>query len=666
MSARTLLGRTLLVLLVATLAGGASPVSGQISAPADVSAAAFCDSVTEIPQAECQALVDLYNGTTGASWTHRNGWLRNYTPCSWYGVICDSGHVYELHLDGNNLTGGIPSTLGNLYSLVDLELYSNHLDGGIPTSLGNLLNLRVLFLQGNELNGGIPTNLGSLSHLEKIALCNNQLTGGIPTNLGNLSNLQALYLSGNQLNGGIPTELGNLSSLLWLYLHNNQLTGGIPSSLGSLSTLQNLFLCENQLNGSIPTTLGNLSNLLMLLLNDNQLTGGIPTNLGNLSNLQALYLQNNQLNGSIPDSLGNLSYLWYLDLSDNQLNGSIPTTLGNLSSIEYLLLGGNQLSGGIPSSLSNLPILFSLSLERNQLTGGIPAGLGDLPLFRNLKLNDNPLGGALPANLTNLTLWVFHFNNTSLCEPPDAAFQSWLASISDLQRTGVLCAVATPTPTATQGAPTVTSTRTPTRTPTRTATPTRTLTGTPRPETSKKVYLPVVMKQHATGGQVIFFEDFNDGDLAGWTPHNGIWANAGTYLRGEYVGGEAWNMRAESGSNFTYEGTVNLLGGTAVGLTFRSSADGTLSYDVMLDPEESVFKISKRSPYQMLAEYGMEVLRNHQYRIKVVANGSTIETYLDGVKRLTVTDSTYASGQFGVMLFVGMGAYDNLEAKSLP
>jgi hypothetical protein len=216
---------------------------------------------------------------------------------------------------------------------------------------------------------------------------------------------------------------------------------------------------------------------------------------------------------------------------------------------------------------------------------------------------------------------------------------------------------ATATPTRTRSATLSAATATPTRTRTATvaagtSTPTRTRTVTPTGTPS--------------GTTLIFSDNFNDGDLGGWTAFNGTWSNPNTYMRGEYTTGGDWCMRSESGGNFTYEGTVNLLSGNAVGLTFRSSADGTSSYDAILDAVDGVFKLSRRSPYTVLVSYSMTVERNHQYKIKVVANGSTLEAYLDDVKLLTVTDTTYTSGQFGVMLYRSTAAYDNLEAKSLP
>ena len=179
------------------------------------------------------------------------------------------------------------------------------------------------------------------------------------------------------------------------------------------------------------------------------------------------------------------------------------------------------------------------------------------------------------------------------------------------------------------------------------------------------VYLPLTLRNYSLS-TLIFSDDFDDGTLTNWTPNLGTWTNPGTYMRGEYALGNAWNVHSSTGSDIVYEGTVNLLSGNAVGLVFRSSADGTSSYDVILDAVVNVFKISKRTPYQVLASYPMTVQRNHPYTVKVVANGSTIEAYLDGVKRLTVTDSTYSSGQLGVVLFQATATYDDLQAWETP
>ena len=96
------------------------PVSAR-SAADEVTNAAFCDYVTQIPKAECQALVELHSYTNGASWWNKTGWLMTYTPCSWHGLSCSGGHVVRLDLCGNRLAGNLPFSLGNLSHLQELS-----------------------------------------------------------------------------------------------------------------------------------------------------------------------------------------------------------------------------------------------------------------------------------------------------------------------------------------------------------------------------------------------------------------------------------------------------------------------------------------------------------------------------------------------------------------
>ncbi|KAI8836948.1 hypothetical protein BJ741DRAFT_173817 [Chytriomyces cf. hyalinus JEL632] len=167
-----------------------------------------------------------------------------------------------------------------------VDLWRNQLTGPIPTELGQLTSLRALVLSSNNLTGTIPTELGQLTSLTLLDLQFSQLTGTIPTELGQLTSLRALVLSSNNLTGTIPTELGQLTSLTLLDLQFSQLTGTIPTELGQLTSLRALFLAGNQLTGTIPTELGRLTSLATLDLHNNTLTGTVvrPTSLTELTN----------------------------------------------------------------------------------------------------------------------------------------------------------------------------------------------------------------------------------------------------------------------------------------------------------------------------------------------------------------------------------------------
>jgi hypothetical protein len=211
-----------------------------------------CTAVSEIPASECQALVALYDSTGGPNWADNTGWLANDSPCTWLGIACADGHVTNMDLLYNNLTGTLPPELGNLEHLRVLGLWVNKLRGPIPAELGNLRDLTLLDLSSNQFSGSIPTELGDLTKLRTLSLVHNRLSGPLPSALGRLESLETLDLSHNEFSGSIPAEWGELANLGVLRLSHNQLSGTIPAALGDLNELNELDLSYNQLRGRVP------------------------------------------------------------------------------------------------------------------------------------------------------------------------------------------------------------------------------------------------------------------------------------------------------------------------------------------------------------------------------------------------------------------------------
>lgn len=218
----------------------------------------FCSTVTQIPAAECEALVAFYHSTNGENWNLKRGWLETDSPCEWTGLECAAGHISLIALNYNNLRGSLPPQLGQLSKLQSLVLYFNDLSGTIPAELGQLPNLESLVLNDNKLNGPIPPELGQLSSLKDLDLESNNLSGSIPAELGQLTNLESLNLNSNDLSGPIPAELGTLTKLRGLFLAGNHLTGKVPPELGNLPNLWMVNLRENQLSGPLPGKLSDL------------------------------------------------------------------------------------------------------------------------------------------------------------------------------------------------------------------------------------------------------------------------------------------------------------------------------------------------------------------------------------------------------------------------
>jgi hypothetical protein len=65
-------------------------------------------------------------------------------------------------------------------------------------------------MENNDLTGTIPSELGQLTQLETLFLQENTLTGTIPSWLGQLSLLKQLQLNSNNLVGSMPSEICEL------------------------------------------------------------------------------------------------------------------------------------------------------------------------------------------------------------------------------------------------------------------------------------------------------------------------------------------------------------------------------------------------------------------------------------------------------------------------
>ena len=170
-----------------------------------------------------------------------------------------------------------------------------------------------------------------------------------------------------------------------------------------------------------------------LELDRNVLSGSLPSSLGDLTHLQYLNLFDNALSGSLPSSLGNLTNLQVLWLAGNDFSGVLPLSLGNLTNLQQLSLAANQFSGELPSWLGTLTNLQDLRLQHNQFSGSLPSSLGNLTRLVRLYLHENKaLLNPLPLSLVKLTnLQQLYLDNTQLCAPTDAAFQTWLGGIDD-------------------------------------------------------------------------------------------------------------------------------------------------------------------------------------------------------------------------------------------
>ena len=160
-------------------------------------------------------------------------------------------NLEELRLNDNIFEGPLPDLFWNHDYLRVLELQKNLFTGAISKSIFSLgASLEDLRIGDNELTGTIPTQIGNLRNLERFWAYTNQLTGKIPTQIGQLSLLHDLAIDDNRLSGAIPKQLASCP-LIELWLNTNRLSSSIPTALGDVFELENLYLDENLLTGVV-------------------------------------------------------------------------------------------------------------------------------------------------------------------------------------------------------------------------------------------------------------------------------------------------------------------------------------------------------------------------------------------------------------------------------
>jgi len=160
----------------------------------------------------------------------------------------------HFHMNNNSLSGQIPPELSRLPSLVHLLLDNNNLSGYIPPELSKLPNVLIIQLDNNNFSGStIPSSYGNISTLLKLSLRNCSLEGPVP-DVSGIPQLGYLDVSWNQLRGPIPS-IQFSSNITTIDLSHNNLNGSIPGIFSGLPYLQRLSLDDNNLTGSVPSNI---------------------------------------------------------------------------------------------------------------------------------------------------------------------------------------------------------------------------------------------------------------------------------------------------------------------------------------------------------------------------------------------------------------------------
>ncbi|KAL5545723.1 hypothetical protein UlMin_005410 [Ulmus minor] len=312
----------------------------------------FFDDLSALEVLALDGNVNL-NGTGG--WTFppqlaNSAQLVNITctSCNLVGPLpeffANLSSLQVLLLSGNSLSGEIPASYKDM-GLTMLWL-NNQRGGGMSGPidvLTTMTSLRQLWIHGNQFSGAIPDSIGNLTALKDLNLNGNNLAGLVPDSLAKLE-LNNLDLSNNHFMGPIPNfKAINVSYKSDVFCQSK---AGVPCNPEVMALIEFLDGLEYPLN-------------LVSSWSGNDPCGGnwLGVRCDPSGKVTVINLPKFNLNGTLSPSVAKLDFLQQIRLENNHLTGSVPANWTSLKSLSLLDLTNNNISPPLPNFSSSVKVV---------------------------------------------------------------------------------------------------------------------------------------------------------------------------------------------------------------------------------------------------------------------------------------------------------------------
>ncbi|MDM7913656.1 MAG: family 16 glycoside hydrolase [Candidatus Eisenbacteria bacterium] len=169
-----------------------------------------------------------------------------------------------------------------------------------------------------------------------------------------------------------------------------------------------------------------------------------------------------------------------------------------------------------------------------------------------------------------------------------------------------------------------------------------------------------------TGRAASVFDDFDDGNIDGWTVRSGTW----TSNNGELLQSSTTNMRTLIGNSvvadITWEGKVKIVTGTQAYLVFRYGDDNNMYMAGIRSDTNYVRLLRLRSGTltETKSVYA-PISNNTWYDLKVVVAAKTVRVWLDCVEILQLTDMNMRdTGKIGFRTSSTAARWDDMRCMT--
>lgn len=175
------------------------------------------------------------------------------------------------------------------------------------------------------------------------------------------------------------------------------------------------------------------------------------------------------------------------------------------------------------------------------------------------------------------------------------------------------------------------------------------------------------------------YANFDNGSTQGWYLMDGSWSADSRALSVNQVDGAKAIAEYSRYSDFTFTADVKLgtshswLGDRNGGLVFRASSfargkDNLRGYYAAIDAANARVLLGRFDHnWTPLASVPMSISINTTYKMKVVAQGSTLKVYVNDMAtpKITKIDTTYSNGSVGFRVYQVPASFDNVNVMGL-
>lgn len=172
-------------------------------------------------------------------------------------------------------------------------------------------------------------------------------------------------------------------------------------------------------------------------------------------------------------------------------------------------------------------------------------------------------------------------------------------------------------------------------------------------------------------------DDFEDGDASDWTDQNGTWSvisdDTKVFRQSGSSGGSVSHTSGQTWTDYSVEANAKLLsvdtanGGTiAIGFRFQDISNGYFLTYSSIDDRLRIIKRENGSEVTLGFYNGLKIIgMNEIFTIKAVVQGNKIEAYVNGQKKITTMDETFAEGGIALEMYNATGEYDDVAVRSI-